>query len=290
MELLQVLIVGLGQGCVYGLLALGFVMIYKASELINFAQGELMMLGAFSAFTYIVVFGLPYWLGVILAVITMGIFGYFLDMTVTRRMIGESHISTLVLTFSLGFVFRMMATLIWGADFHTFHAPYSGKMLSFHGLHIGMEHIVVILATVLITVLLFVFFRYSNIGIAMQASSQNQLAAYYMGIPVKRVFSLVWSISAMLAVLAGVLMTPVLSMMHPQMGSVAITAFAAAIIGGFGSLPGAFVGAIIIGCSEQLAGNYMPAGFQETIAYLIMFFVLVVRPQGLFAQIYQKKV
>lgn len=290
MEFLQVLIIGLGQGCVYGLLALGFVMIYKASELINFAQGDLMMLGAFSTFTYIVWFGLPYWLGVILAVVTMAIFGYLLDMTITRRMIGESPIATVVLTISLGYVFRMIAILIWGADYVSFTAPYAGVMLSYQGLHIGMEHIVVIVSTVLVSILLFLFFRYSNLGISMQASSQNQLAAYYMGIPVKKVFSFVWSISAMLAVLAGVLLTPILGMMYPHMGGIAITAFAAAIIGGFGSLPGAFLGAIIIGCSEQLAANYLPSGFKESIAFLIMFLVLVIRPQGIFAQVYQKKV
>ncbi len=290
MELIQVLIVGLGQGCVYGLLALGFVMIYKASELINFAQGDLMMLGAFSAFTYIVWFGLPYWMGVILAIITMGIVGYLLDVAVTRRMIGESPIATVVLTISLGYIFRTAAILIWGADYVSFTAPYSGKVINLHGLHIGVEHIIVIAVTVLISLLLFVFFRYANLGISMQAASQNQLAAYYMGIRVKRVFSLVWAISAMLAVIAGVLLTPVLGIIYPHMGGIAIIAFAAAILGGFGSLPGAFVGALIIGCSEQLAANYLPAGFKETIPFLIMFGVLVVRPQGIFAQVYQKKV
>ena len=265
-------------------------MIYKASEIINFAQGDLMMLGAFFAFTYIMWFGLPYWSGVILAVITMGILGYVLDVIITRRMIGESHIATVVLTISLGYVLRMIAILIWGADFLIFSIPYSGKMLSFYGLHLGIEHVVVIFATVLISILLFVFFRYSTLGISMQAAAQNQLAAYYMGIRVKRVFSLVWSISAMVAVLAGVLLAPILGMIYPHMGGIAITAFAAAIIGGFGSLPGAFLGAIIIGLSEQLAANYMPAGVKESIAFLIMFLVLIVRPQGLFAQVYQKKV
>ena len=290
MEFLQVLIIGLGQGCVYGLLALGFVMIYKASEIINFAQGDMMMLGTYAVFTYIVLFGLPYWMGVILALITMGIFGYMLDMTITRRMIGESQIATVVLTISLGYVFRMIASLVWGADYVSFTSPYSGKMISTYGLQIGMEHIVVISVTVLITMLLFIFFRYAPLGVSMQAASQNQLAAYYMGVRVKRVFSLVWAMSAMLAVVAGVLLAPVLGIMYPHMGGMAIIAFAAAILGGFGSLPGAFVGALIIGCSEQLAANYMPTGFKETIPFLIMFLVLVVRPQGIFAQVYQKKV
>lgn len=290
MEFLQVLIVGLGQGCVYGLLAMGFVMIYKASEIINFAQGDMMMLGTYAVFTFIVLFGLPYWMGIIMALITMGIFGYILDMTITRRMIGESPIATVVLTISLGYVFRMLASLVWGANYVNFTSPYSGKMISIYGLQIGMEHIVVISITVLITMLLFIFFRYAPLGVSMQAASQNQLAAYYMGVRVKRVFSLVWAMSAMLAVVAGVLLAPVLGIMYPHMGGIAIIAFAAAILGGFGSLPGAFVGALVVGCSEQLAANYMPAGVKETIPFLIMFLVLIVRPQGIFAQVYQKKV
>jgi branched-chain amino acid transport system permease protein len=290
MELLQVLIIGLGQGCVYGLLALGFVLIYKASEVINFAQGDLMMLGAFCAFSFISMLGLPYLLGLFFAVITMAVFGYLVDMVVIRKVTGESHIAVVILTISLGFVFRTIAIVIWGAEFVAFKAPYSGKMLRLHGLVIGLEHVVVIVATIVTTLALYLFFRRSNLGISMQACSQNQLASYYMGIPVKRIFSLVWAISAMLAVMAGVLVTPVLSMIYPGMGFMAIKAFAAAIIGGLGSLPGAFLGAIIIGCSEQLAGNYLPAGFQDTIAYVIMFVVLIIYPQGLFAQVYQKKV
>ena len=133
------------------------------------------------------------------------------------------------------------------------------------------------------------FFRFSSLGVAMQASSQNQLAAYYMGIPVKRVFSLIWAVSAMVASVAGVLMAPI-SLVSPSMGFIGIKAFAAAVIGGFGSLPGALLGGLIIGGTEQLAGTYLPLGFQEITAYLIMFLVLTIRPQGLFAQIQQKKV
>ncbi|MCW9003482.1 MAG: branched-chain amino acid ABC transporter permease, partial [Rhodospirillales bacterium] len=119
--------------------------------------------------------------------------------------------------------------------------------------------------------------------------SQNQLAAYYMGIPVKVVFSLIWAISAGVAAAAGLLLAPT-SMVDTMMGFMGIKAFAAAVIGGFGSLPGALLGGLIIGISEQFAGVYLPAGFKETVAYLIMLGVLTIRPQGLFAQIQRKKV
>ena len=289
MELLQVLITGLGQGCLYGLIALGFVLIYKATEIVNFSQGDLLMLGAFFAVTYIGILGLPYWLGFLLTIISMAVFGYMLDMLVIRSMIGESQFSVIILTISIGFILRAVAGGIWGSDILSLETPYSGKMADIAGLIIGQDYLVVIAGTIVLSVILFLFFRFSRLGIAMQAASQNQLAAYYMGIPVKRVFSLIWAISALVAAVAGTLMAPI-SLVDPQMGFIGIKAFAAAVIGGFGSLPGALIGGLIIGSSEQLAGTYLPTGFQEITAYLIMFLVLTLRPQGLFAQIQQKKV
>jgi len=289
LELLQVLITGLGQGCLYGLIALGFVLIYKATEIVNFSQGDLLMLGAFFAVTYIGILGLPYWLGFLLTIISMAVFGYMLDMLVIRSMIGESQFSVIILTISIGFILRAVAGGIWGSDILSLETPYSGKMADIAGLIIGQDYLVVIAGTIVLSVILFLFFRFSRLGIAMQAASQNQLAAYYMGVPVKRVFSLIWAISALVAAVAGTLMAPI-SLVSPQMGFIGIKAFAAAVIGGFGSLPGALIGGLIIGSSEQLAGTYLPTGFQEITAYLIMFLVLTLRPRGLFAQIQQKKV
>ena len=289
MEFLQVLITGLGQGCLYGLIALGFVLIYKATEIVNFAQGDLLMLGAFFAVTYVGIFDLPFWLGFLLTIVSMAVFGYLLDMLVIRSMIGESQFSVIILTISIGFILRSVAGGIWGSDVLSLETPYSGKMADIAGLVISQEYLVVIAGTIVLSLVLFLFFRFSSLGIAMQASSQNQLAAYYMGIPVKRVFSLIWAISALVAAVAGTLMAPI-SLVNPQMGFIGIKAFAAAVIGGFGSLPGALIGGLIIGCSEQLAGTYLPTGFQEITAYVIMFLVLTLRPQGLFAQIQQKKV
>jgi branched-chain amino acid transport system permease protein len=289
LDFLQVLVTGLGQGCLYGLIALGFVLIYKATEIVNFAQGDLLMLGAFAAVTFVGILGLPYWLGFFLAVVSMALFGYLLDMLVIRSMLGESQFSVIILTISLGFILRSAALGIWGSDILALETPYSGKMANIAGLVIGQEYLVVIAGTAVLSILLFLFFRYSSLGIAMQASSQNQLAAYYMGVPVKRVFSLIWAISAVVAAVAGTLMAPI-SLVSPQMGFLGIKAFAAAVIGGFGSLPGALIGGLLIGLSEQLAGTYLPMGFQEISAYAIMFLVLTIRPQGLFAQIQQKKV
>ena len=289
MEALQLLLSGLSQGCVYGLIALGFVLIYKATEMLNFAQGDMMMLGAFVALTFVNLAGLPFFVGFLLTLVVMVGFGMALERTVIRPMIGEPPFAVLMLTIGLGFILRAVAGRIWGSETQTLDVPFVGKVLQFGGVVLGYENLVVIAGTALLCVALWAFFRYSRIGIAMQAASQNQLAAYYSGVPVKRVTSLVWGISAAISATAGVLVAPVM-LIDPMMGFLGIKAFAAAIVGGFGSLPGAIVGGLIIGVVEQFAGLYLPPGFGEVSAFVILLVMLMARPQGIFASMQQKKV
>ncbi|MDE0450362.1 MAG: branched-chain amino acid ABC transporter permease [Gammaproteobacteria bacterium] len=289
MEVFQLLLSGLSQGCVYGLIALGFVMIYKATEMLNFAQGDMMMLGAFVAFTFVNLAGLPFFVGFLITLVVMVGFGMGLERTVIRPMIGEPPFAVLMLTIGLGFILRAVAGAIWGSGTRTLDVPFAGRVLEVGGVVLGYENLVVIGGTALLCIGLWAFFRYSRIGIAMQAASQNQLAAYYCGVPVKRVTSLVWGISAAISAAAGVLVAPVM-LIDPMMGFLGIKAFAAAIVGGFGSLPGAIVGGLLIGVVEQFAGLYLPAGLGEVSAFVILLVMLMARPQGIFASMQQKKV
>lgn len=289
MDLFQLLLTGIAQGCIYGLIALGFVLIYKATEMVNFAQGDLMMVGAFVAFTLISTIGLPYWIGLLAAMAIMALGGYLIEVVALRPIIGQPQFAVVILTISLGFVLRAAAGMIWGHNPVSFQTPFSGGVLRLGEAIISHEYLAIIVGTILLCAILYLFFRYTRLGIAMQAASQNQLAAYYMGVPVKVIFSMIWAISAAVAAVAGVLMAPV-ALVETQMGFLGIKAFAAAVIGGFGSLPGALIGGLIVGIGEQLAGGYLPGGFKETAAYLIMLAMLTLRPQGLFAQIQRKKV
>jgi branched-chain amino acid transport system permease protein len=289
LELLQLIVGGVAQGCVYGLVALGFVLIYKATEMVNFAQGDLMMLGAFVALTLIGTMGMDYWLGFLLAALIMAGFGYLLDALVLRRIIGQPQFAIVILTISLGFLFRAGAGLIWGHETQTFETPFTNRIINAAGVILPLESLSMIAGTVLLASLLYLFFNFTKLGNAMQAASQNQLAAYYMGIPVKRINSLIWALSAAVATMAGVLLSPV-SLVDPSIGFLGIKAFAAAVVGGFGSLIGTIFGGLIVGVSETLAGRYLPPGFKEIVAYLIMLAVLMVRPQGLFATMQRKKV
>ncbi len=286
---IQLLLSGISQGCVYGLIALGFVMIYKATEMLNFAQGELMMISAFVAFSLINLAGMPFFVGFILTVVIMAAFGMTLERGLLRPMIGEPPFAVLMLTIGLGFMMRAFAGAVWGSEPHTLDVPFAGQVFTAGGLVLGYENLVIIAGTAVICTALWLFFRHSRLGIAMQAASQNQLAAYYSGVPVKRVTSLVWGISAAISALAGILVAPV-SLIEPSMGLVGIKAFAAAIVGGFGSLPGAIIGGLVIGVAEQFAGLYLPAGLGEISAFVILLVMLFARPEGFFATLQQKKV
>jgi branched-chain amino acid transport system permease protein len=289
MEILQLLISGISLGCVYGLIALGFVLIYKATEMVNFAQGDMMMFGAFIGFTYIEILEFPFFWGVLATIATMAILGALIERLVLRPMIGEPPFAVLMITIGLGFIFRALAGAIWGSEPKNITSPISGGVFRLGGVTVGYENVAVVCGTALLCLALFLFFRYTRLGIAMQAASQNQLAAFYVGIPVKRIFSLVWALSAAIAAITGILVTP-LTLIDPAMGFIGVKAFAAAIVGGFGSLPGAIIGGLIVGIAEQFAGLYGPPGSGDMSAYLILLLMLFVRPEGIFATLQQKKV
>jgi branched-chain amino acid transport system permease protein len=280
---------GLAVGCIYGLVALGFVLIYKATELVNFAQGDLLMLGAFTCYMFVVWYGVGYWPGLGLAVLTVAVFGAVLDAVVLRRVLGQPQFAVVMLTIGLGAMFRSFASITWGSEIYTLPTPFSAQATRVGGVTISHEYLSIILGTLVLCAVLYAFFTYSTVGVAMQAASQNQLAAYYMGIPVKRMFSLIWAISAGVAAIAGVLLAPV-SLIDINLGFIGLKAFAAAVLGGFGSIPGAVVGGLTIGLIELLSGAYLPQGVKDVAAYVVLLVVLAVRPQGMFGAVGRKKV
>ncbi|MBM3645580.1 MAG: branched-chain amino acid ABC transporter permease [Alphaproteobacteria bacterium] len=286
---LQLTLNGLAVGCIYGLVALGFVLIYKATELVNFAQGDLLMLGAFVAFMAVTWWGLDYWTSFVIAILTVALFGALLDATLLRRVIGQPQFAVVMLTIGLGAIFRTFASVTWGSEIYTLPTPFDG-VWKIAGVTISHQYVSIVVGTLILCGVLYGFFNYTRIGVAMQATSQNQLAAYYMGIPVKLIFSLIWAISAATAAVAGILLAPV-TLIDINMGlAVALKAFAAAVLGGFGSIPGALVGGIVIGLIELYAGATLPEGFKDTAPYIVLLLMLAVRPQGLFGSLGRKKV
>jgi branched-chain amino acid transport system permease protein len=297
-QVLQLLISGIAQGCIYGLIALGFVLIYKATETVSFAQGELMMLGAFGGLVGLTMLGFPYWITVLSTVAGMAIFGMLLERMVIRPVLGQPAFSVVMLTIGIAYVVRGLVTMIpdIGTDTQALPVPYKDEIWKFGGdamgigaLILNVEHMAVIAATAVLCGLLFALFRYTKLGIAMQAASQNQLAAYYMGIPVQRLNGIAWALAAAVAAIAGLLLAPI-TFVHANMGFIGLKAFPAAVVGGFGSLPGAIVGGLVIGLVESFAGFYLPDGFKDTAAYVVVLIMLMVKPTGLFGPSLRKKV
>ncbi|MGA1318874.1 MAG: branched-chain amino acid ABC transporter permease [Rubrivivax sp.] len=291
MDLLQLLLSGVAQGCIYGLIALGFVLIYKATETVSFAQGDLMMLGAFAGLAAMTFLEFPFWIAVLASIAAMGAFGLLTERMVIRPILGQPAFSIVMLTIGIGYVLRGLVTMVpvIGTETHVLPVPYKDEIWTVGGLVLAVEQMAVIAVTGVLCLGLYLLFSRTRLGVAMQASSQNQLAAYYMGIPVKRLNGLVWALAAGVAAIAGLLLAPI-TFVHANMGFIGLKAFPAAVVGGFGSLPGAIVGGLIIGIVEALAGFYLPEGFKDIAAYIVVLIMLMVRPNGLFGEKLSKKV
>ena len=295
MQFLQLLISGTAQGCIYGLIALGFVLVYKATETVNFAQGDLMMLGAFLGLSCMVVLGLPFWAAFLLTLVLMLLLGMLMERALLRPLLGQPAFTVAMLTIGLGYLARGLVTMVqgWGTETHSLDVPYKDEVLRLgsgkEALILSLEHLVIIAATALLVLALSIFFRATKLGIAMQATAQNQLAAFYMGIPVRRINMLVWGISAAVSACAGLLLAPI-TFVHVNMGYIGLKAFPAAVVGGFGSIPGALAGGLLIGVAESLAGFYLPEGIKDIAAYALVLLMLMLRPDGLFGEKLGKRV
>ena len=267
------------------------MLIYKATETVSFAQGELMMLGAFAGLLAMGFWGFPFWVSVLAAMAAMATVGYVIERAVIQPILGQPAFSVVMLTIGIGYVLRGLVTMIpgIGTDTHTLAVPYKDLGFQWGALMINAEQAVVVGATAALCLVLYLLFKHTKLGIAMQAMSQNQLAAYYMGIPVKRLNSMVWALAAMVAAVAGLLLAPI-TFVHANMGFIGLKAFPAAVVGGFGSLPGAIVGGLVIGVVESLSGFYLPDGFKDTAAYIVVLIMLMVMPNGLFGETTRKKV
>ena len=291
MQFLQLVISGISQGCIYGLIALGFVLIYKATETVSFAQGELMMLGAFCGLGVMTFLEYPFWIAVLASIAAMALFGIILERAVIRPILGQPAFSIVMLTIGIGYVLRGLITMIpdVGTDTHTMPVPYAGQVLQMGTLVVAAEQLVVIAFTTVLCLGLFAMFKYSKLGIAMQASSQNQLAAYLSGIRVKRVTSLVWALAGAISGICGLLLAPI-ALVDISLWIVVLKALAALVLGGFGSIPGAILGGLLLGVIEQFAGVYLPDGSKDVTAYAVLIATLVLWPRGLLGEAHGRRV
>ena len=283
MDALTLIVAGLANGSLYALVALGLVLIYKTQDLVNFAHGEILMVGAFMGYTIFQILGWPYPLALIAAVFLCGVMGALIERVAFRRLAHEHHITLVMVTVGLSFTLRGAARLPFGADIYTFPPLFKDTGLIVLGsVAISPQSLVTIGIALLLTLLLFFFFRSTTMGKQMRATQQNQLGAKLVGTNTGRIFSGTWALACAAGGAAGVLAGPV-SLLYPDMGTnFLLKGFAAAVLGGFESIPGAVVGGLLVGVIEVLFGGYVSTAFQHVSPFFIIIIVLFVRPHGLF--------
>jgi branched-chain amino acid transport system permease protein len=285
----QLLVNGLALGSLYALTAFGIVLIYKTTDVINFAQGELAMFATFIAFWLITQVHLPFLAAFIVTLICAGGLGAVVERVVLRPLSAASPLSPVIVTVGLGLILYGLAGWIWGYETRTFAAPVSGEPFRFANLVLSRLNALILVVTLVLMAILFGFFRYTLTGTAMRAVAQNRVAAQLMGIRVNRINALGWGLGAALGAVTGMLIAPLNYLDPGMMGDVAIKAFAAAVLGGVTSLPGAVVGGLLLGVIDSVVGFNYPE-LRTTIAFGLIVLVLVVRPGGLLGRREVKKV
>ncbi|MCW1930797.1 branched-chain amino acid ABC transporter permease [Pararhodobacter zhoushanensis] len=285
----QLTVNGIAVGAIYALVALGIVLIHKATEVLNFAHGDLLVLSAFSAWALIEGAGLPFWLVLPIVALGIGVVSYGIDAVIVRRIAGQPQFAGVMLTIALAFMLRGLVMMGFGTDSQSYDTPWSGQSTTVLGVTIADLSLVIMGVVFVIAALLWVFFRKTRLGVAMQASSQNQLAAHLNGVRVKRLNSLVWALAGVTAAIAGMFLAPV-TLVDTALWLITLKALAAIVLGGFGSLPGAVLGGVLIGLIEQYAGVYLPDGFKDIAAYLVLIAVLILKPNGLLGDAHGRRV
>lgn len=285
MDALSLVVAGLANGSLYALVALGLVLIYKTQDVVNFAHGEILMVGAFIGYTGFAFIKLPYPLAFLIAVLIGGVLGAVIERTAFRRLAHHHHITLAMVTVGLSFFLKGAARLPFGGDIYTFPPAFgSAGPIVLGSAIIAPQNLLTIGAALALTVLLFGFFRFTTMGKQMRATQQNITGAKIVGIDTGRVFSVTWGLAAAIGAAAGVLAAPI-SLLYPDMGTTfLLKGFAAAVLGGFDSVPGAVIGGFIVGIVEMLFGGYVSTAFQQVSAFFIIIVILFVRPHGLFGR------
>jgi branched-chain amino acid transport system permease protein len=281
---------GIVVGCIYALVAIGFTMIYNATETVNFAVGESLMLGAYFILTFYKLWALPYVPSLLLTMIAAALLGYIVfDRLVSRPLMEATMLTRVIALLGLATVMKGVTRLLWGADAHHLSSPFPTTPIAFGPASVTIQEMAVVGATIVIVAVLYLFFTQTKLGKAMRATSQSRRAAALMGVNVPAIFAITWIIGTMLSVLGGVLLGPLL-LVDPDMGHIGIKSFTAAVIGGFGSIPGAIVGGIILGVTENLVAGYLRADLQAAATFVLLLAVLAIRPTGLFGVSLERRV
>lgn len=290
MKFAQLLLSGVVLGCIYGLIAMGFAIIYKATKIVHFAHGAMLPLGAYLVYTFAVRWDQPWVVallgaGAICAALNVGMQRIF-----ARRMMGRPLFAAIMITFGFEILLRAAMNLVWRGKERPVGDPWGSDTVSMAGITTPVASLWIIGAATVCMLAVFAFFRFSRLGVQMLGTASDQEAALMSGVPVQRTFAVAWAIAGVLAVVAGVAASLFPRTLGPELVALGMRAFPAAILGGLDSVVGAIVGGMLIGVAEVMVAGYLSesalfgANFSAVSGYIIMIIVLMVRPYGLFGR------
>lgn len=286
---LQLAVSGLSVGSIYALVALALVIPFKASGVLNFAQGEMVTLGAYIGLVLSTSLPLPFVVVAALTVIIAGAFGILIERLFVRPIIAAPEFTLVIATFAIGLIIKAAIRLHWQDNTYPFDAPYVGPALAVGPLRVNPSYLVIIACLAALVGALVAFFRGTKFGKAMRAVAIDSRAARLMGIRVESIFMSAWALAAAIGAVAGLLLAPLIGI-NPEIGQLIIKALVAAVIGGFTSLGGAVAGGLLLGVLETFCGAFFGATFKNIVPFGILILLLLLKPQGLFGGSLQQRV
>ena len=282
--ILEHLVIGIAVGSVYSIVALGFVLIYKATGIFNLAQGSLMCLGAYLCYVFSITIGLPFYLAVILTLAVGFALGLLVEVVFLRRMIGQPHLSVLMVTIGMYLMIRGLVLIIWGVYSKSLPPYLPTEPVTVLGANVLPIFIVGLMAAAILFTVFILFFKFTSIGVAMRATQDNQQVAQSVGISVRRVFGVSWAIASLTAAAGGIIVGTILSVGY-LLDDFGFKVLPAVILGGLESIPGALIGGIVLGVAEHFGAAYLGSwliGIEDVIPYIILLLLLLIVPYGIF--------
>jgi branched-chain amino acid transport system permease protein len=283
---LQLVVTGFAQGMVYALIAIGFVIILKCSDVFNIAQGHFVMIGGYLGYTFLVPLGLPIWAAFLLAIAVAIVMGLLIERLMLRPLVGQPVLAVVMMTIALATVLAGLATLLWGAEYKAYHGLLPSITAKVGSISIPSESVIGLIMSVICVVILMLFFRYTKIGLAMRATAEDLQVVQSVGIKATTVYAVSWIIACVVGIIGGILLGGV-SGANMELADIGLKAFAVVLLGGLDSIGGAIVAGIILGMLENVAAGYLDpllpgGGLAQVFPFIVMIIVLIFKPNGLF--------
>jgi branched-chain amino acid transport system permease protein len=284
--LIEHLVIGIAIGAVYSVISLGFILIYKGTGIFNLAQGSLMVIGAYFCFFFSVILGWPFWAAALITLVLSFFTGWLIEFVFLRKLVGESHLSLLMITIAIFVIVRGILLLIAGTANSSYPAYIPTTPIKILGASIQPVFLLATIVAILIFTAFILFFKYTSIGIAMRATQDNQKVAQSLGINSNHIFGLSWAVSSLAASVGGIIVGTILSLTY-SLDDYGLKVLPAIILGGLESIPGALIGGIVMGIIEHLSGAYLGTyliGIEDTANYVVLLLILLIKPHGIFGE------